>query len=398
MSGISNVRHLALSDYKHEWRMSACFVLALAAVLAPMMVLFGLKFGIVTSMVDQLVQDPRNREIRAIGSGHFDKAWFDALNAREEVAFAIPKTRAIAATMDLFSEKAGRIVPTELIPSAPGDPLIEDLDRHPEGYSTLILSQDAARKLEVDVGDRVDASIARRFDGKRERVHVNLTVAGIASAAAFGRDGAFVSLDMLNAAEDFRDGREVPVLNWSGDEPRGEDRHYPGYRLFAHSIYDVASLRDALEAQGLEVRTRAADIEVVQSIDRNLTIIFWIIAAVGLAGFSLSLGASLWANVDRKTRELSVLRLVGFRTSHIVWFPLYQGVFTGILGWALAAGLYFGIETSINTLFPDQAICVLLPEHYAGALGITLLSAIVSAFLGGWRAAGIEPSDGLREI
>jgi len=32
-----------------------------------------------------------------------------------------------------------------------------------------------------------------------------------------------------------------------------------------------------------------------------------------MAGYSLSLGASLWANTDRKRRELSVLRLLGFR-------------------------------------------------------------------------------------
>ena len=34
---------LASRDYTHEWQMSGCFVLALAAVLGPMLVLFGLK-------------------------------------------------------------------------------------------------------------------------------------------------------------------------------------------------------------------------------------------------------------------------------------------------------------------------------------------------------------------
>ena len=52
---LSKVFRLASRDYVHEWLMSVCFVLALAAVLGPMMVLFGLKFGIVGAMVDQLV-------------------------------------------------------------------------------------------------------------------------------------------------------------------------------------------------------------------------------------------------------------------------------------------------------------------------------------------------------
>ena len=63
------VFRLASRDYFHEKLMSSCFVLALAAVLGPMMVLFGLKFGIVGAMVDQLIENPLNREIRPVGSG-----------------------------------------------------------------------------------------------------------------------------------------------------------------------------------------------------------------------------------------------------------------------------------------------------------------------------------------
>ena len=90
---------LATRDYLHEWQMSICFVLALAAVLGPMLVLFGLKFGIVGSMVDALIEDPRNREIRPVSSGHYNRAWIDAMNKREDIAFVVPKTRSIAATI-----------------------------------------------------------------------------------------------------------------------------------------------------------------------------------------------------------------------------------------------------------------------------------------------------------
>ena len=398
MSIFAKVHSLALNDYRHEWRMSSCFVLALAAVLAPMMVLFGLKFGIITSMVDKLIEDPENREIRPVGSSRYSPQWFETLRARDDVEFVIPRTRAISAIMDLGSKTSGRILKGELIPSAAGDPLLRETGAAPGGYDRVILSARLARKLDVRPGDEINGSISRRFRDKRERTHLKLTVAAIAPEAAFSRNGAFVSLALVNAAEDFRDGRAVPELGWAGSEAVRGAREYSGFRLFARSIYDVAELRDALEAQGIEVRTRAADIEMVQSLDQNLSLIFWIIALVGLTGFSLSLGASLWANVDRKTRELSVLRLVGFRTGHIIWFPIFQGLFTGVLGWLLACGIYIGIEQSINTLFPEQPICLLLPEHYTAALGLTVVSAVISALLGGWRAAGIEPSDGVREI
>jgi hypothetical protein len=68
-----------------------------------------------------------------------------------------------------------------------------------------------------------------------------------------------------------------------------------------------------LTEAGRRVKTSAAEIETVRSIDRNLALLFWVIAAAGMAGYSLSLGASLLANTDRKRRELSVPRLLGFR-------------------------------------------------------------------------------------
>jgi putative ABC transport system permease protein len=137
--------------------------------------------------------------------------------------------------------------------------------------------------------------------------------------------------------------------------------------------------------------------------DRNLSAIYWAIAIIGLVGFSLSLGASLWANVDRKRKELSVLRLVGFRTGDIVWFPVIQSFYTGVLGWALAVGLYEGAAYAINgmlagQLAPGQEVCVLLTEHYLYALGLTVTAAVFAAALAGWRSARIEPSEGLRDI
>ena len=106
MSQVANIVRLSFRDYTHEWRMSGCFVLALASVLAPLMILFGLKFGIVSSMVNQLVENPINREIRSIGSGHYDQQWFDRFRDLDEVEFVIPKTRALAATMQLKSQTA----------------------------------------------------------------------------------------------------------------------------------------------------------------------------------------------------------------------------------------------------------------------------------------------------
>ena len=398
-----NILKLALTDYFYEWQMSSCFVLALAAVLAPMMILFALKFGIVGSMMEQLVEDPRNREIRPVGSGHYGPDWFSAVRAKMEVAFAIPRTRSLAATMQLKSDTATRIIPTELIPTAAGEPLFQNDVTIPTGLHQIVLSESAAAKLKVSIGDQIDGSLNRRHNGQKERVHVKLAVVGITHLAAFSRDGAFVPLDLIVATEDFLDGRAVHALGWQGDSPLEGERSFPGFRLYASSIGHVAGLRDGLMASGIETRTRAADIDIVQTMEKRLSTVFWFVAIIGLTGFSFSLGANLWANVDRKKKQLSVLRLVGFRTSEIVWFPVLQALLTGVLGWLLASLVYLGVETSVNRMLITQIednnpVCRLLPLHYGIALAFTVGAAVLAAALGGYRAARIQPSDGLREL
>lgn len=386
----------------HEWQMSLCFALALAAVLGPMMVLFGLKFGIVGGMVQELVEDPRNREIMPIGSGRFSRAWLESVRQRDDVSFLVPRTRSIAASIQLKSQHTPRILPVEVIPSDRDDPLLGIGQPYPDGLRRIVLSQTVAEKLQVEVGDQLDGSLSRRFGGQKERVHLTLTLAGIASASAFARDAMFADLRLIEALEDFRDGRAVSVFDWQGDPPPPY-RTYPGFRLYAQSIYDVAILKGLFADKGVDTRTRAADIELVQRMDKNLSAIFWAIAIIGLIGFSLSLGASLWANVDRKRKELSVLRLVGFRTGDIVWFPVIQAMYTALIGWAMAAGIYEVASWSINDMLATQmqggqAVCLLLPVHFAWALALTVGSAVLAAALAGMRSARVEPSEGLREI
>ena len=396
-----NIFWLASRDFANEWQMSGFFILALAAVLGPMMILFGLKFGIIGSMVDNLIQDPRNREIHPVGSGRFDMAWIDQLRQRPEISFVIPHTRSIAATIQLSSDNSSRILPVEMIPTDPGDPLLPDI-QIPAEIHQVVLSDSAARKLNVKPGGSVSGSLSRRFQDKSERVHLDLKVVDVAPLGSFSRDGVFVTLSLAEAAEDYRDGRAVPALGWEGTGSDAQ-RTYPGFRLYTRSIYDVAPVSKALEKLGIEVRTRAADIEIVRNMDHNLTAVFWVIAVIGLVGFSFSLGASLWANVDRKRKELSVLRLVGFRTGDIIWFPIIQSFYTAALGWLTASLVYQGVAYTINRMFYAQLkqgenVCQLLPEHFLIALALTVTSAFLAAALAGYRAARIEPSEGLREI
>jgi putative ABC transport system permease protein len=397
------VGRLAFEDYRHEWVLSTCAVLSLAAVLIPLMVLFGLKYGIITNLLTPLIENPRYREITPLASGSFGPDWFAAMAKRPDVEFVVPRTRSLAASINLRAPQSdvGRIIPVELIPSAPGDPAL-DAVAPPEDFAKVVLSANAADKLHVAAGDRVEGILTRTRRDHQESVRLPLEVGGVAPPTSFPRDGLFVSVPLMAAVEDYLDGRAVPMLGWEGAAARPVDRKYAGFRLYAGTIDDVASIRQDLMSRNVEVRTSAADIELVKNLDRNLSIVYWTIALITVAGYCLSFGTSVWANVDRKRREFSVLRLTGFRTAGIVWFPILQAAFTAVAAWVLACAVFLAVQGTLNALFASslgggQAVCRLRAWHLGAALALTLLAAALAAALGGRRVASLEPSIGLRD-
>jgi putative ABC transport system permease protein len=394
---------LAFDDYRHEWVISGCAVLALAAVLIPLLVLFGLKYGIITNLLDPLIENPRYREVAPIGSGNYEPDWFDEMRDRRDVSFVVPRTRSLAASIRLRAAAAdvGRIIDVELIPSADGDPVLVESEGVPAGFADVVLAATVAEKLALGVGDRVEGIVARTRNGRQESERLPMSVVGIAPITAFTRDGLFVSIDLIAAVEDFLDGRTVPALGWEGAAARPPDRAFAGFRLYARSIEDVAGLRSDLIDQGIEVRTSVADIELVEKLDRNLSIVYWIIALIAIVGYCVSFATNVWANVDRKRREFSVLRLTGFRTREIVWFPLLQAGLTAVIGWLVAVTVFLTAQGTLNALFAStigggQPVCRLEPWHLLAALLMTMVAAVAAAIVGGRRVAHLEPSIGLR--
>lgn len=397
--GLALMSQLAWHDYRADGRLSACAVLALVAVLAPLLVLFGLKFGLISSLTERLEHDPAVREIVPLGGARFSAEAIAELAARADVAFALPRTRQIAATAELSAGE--RRVTVEMIPTAAGDPLVSPA-LLPLPADGVLLSQRAAEKLGVKAGDNLSAAFGRQVSGRPEYQRTDLKVQGILPLSAFARDALFASLQLLEAAEDYRDGLAVPAFGWPGKSRAQENaRVYPSFRLYAEDLEGVEVLRRYFAARNLEVATQADAIAQVRSLSRNLSVVFWIIASLALGGAFAAMTASALAAVERKRRALSVLRLLGFSSTALVAFVVLQALYTGIFSLLLAWGLYGAAEIGLNHLFqqtPGEYACRLLPGHYLLALLATLLCSSLAAASGGWRAAQIEASEGLRDV
>ena len=389
------VASLAWQDYRNDAWLSACAVLALVAVVAPLLVLFGLKFGLVSSLTERLENDPATREIIPLGGGRFSRAFVEQLGQRGDVAFAIPRTRQIAATAQVGT------LTLEMLPTAPGDPLLEGLPM-PQGLEQIVLSHTAAEKLAARPGDWLETGFARQVAGRVETRRTRLQVLAVLPLEAFARDGLFAELSLLEAVEDYRDGRAVPALGWGGDAVgAGEQRVYPAFRLYARNLTDVEPLRVFFAGQNLLVATQALSIAQVQSLSRNLSIVFWIIAGLALAGAFAAIFAGALAAVARKRRELSVLRLLGFSTAALLLFVVLQALYSAGLAAVFSAGLYGLAEAGLNQLFvqvPGEHASHLLARHYGLALVAVLGVSAVAAACGGWRVARIQASEGIRDV
>ena len=398
------ILRLAWRDFVFDWRILLCYVIALIAVLAPLLVLLGLKHGLINTLTARLVESPRTRELVPISSRAYDTDWIATLRRRPDVAFAVPNTRAITAMLSLLRVPAsGRVLRSvPMLPTAAGDPLLTGLPT-PVGIEQIVLSQAAAEQLGVRVGDRLEARVGRRQDGADESVGWSVQVVAIAPRVAIQGDAAFVALPLLEATEDYRDGVAVDAFGTAGDRyPPNHRREYAKFRLYARSIYDVTPLERWLRAQGVEVRTRAEDIEAMILLGNALTKVFWLIAGIGVTGFAISLAAHLIGDVERKRRELSVMRLLGFPAGSIALFPATQALLVGLCGTLVAAMLFFPFAALLNHWFAGslrsgEAICSLTPAHFVQVLVGTLGLALLSALWAGGRVARIEPAEGLRE-
>lgn len=401
----SLVAGLSLRDLLHERRLAVCSLVGLAAVLAPLIVLFGLKHGVVEGLRADLIENPRSRMVVNAANRAFDESFFRRLAARPDVAFVVPRTRTLN-TEARFErpDRPGTVLRAELLATGPGDPLVAGLAR--SGPLEVIPSASFAARLGgLAPGTTLTLRALRGEAGAREVLSVPATVSAVAPPAAFGRDGVFVDLRLLLLVDGFTDG-ELPATATPADVREDPGRLYAGFRAHARRLEDVTALDHALRSEGVEVETQAEQVAGLLGLDRSLSLLFALLAGLGGLGYLVSLGVGLYANVERKQRDLSLLRLIGLLRRELVLFPLLQAAAIALAGAALAGAVALAVAVAVNRLplggaageaAAGRPVCVVEPLHLLLAGLATLAGAAVAAGFAGGRAARILPAEGLRD-
>jgi len=214
-----NVLRLAAAHLRHEWVLTACLVSALAAVLAPLLVLLGLKEGVIATLRERLVEDPVYREIRPAATQVYDSAFFAALRNDPRVAFVTP-TILPASSMIYLRNGGGEGALFDLAPSAAGDPLLLENGGVIPEEGQCVLSAEAARLLGVRVGDRLEAKATRSRGGRSEAGVAELTVAAVLAPRAGSLPRVYAPLGFVLDVESYKEGRAAPARGWAGESPR----------------------------------------------------------------------------------------------------------------------------------------------------------------------------------
>ncbi len=596
------VPKLAMADLKHEWILSLCLIIAISAVVAPLLLMMGLKYGTIHTLRERLVEDPSYREIRALQTQEYDQSWFKKMAADPAVGFILPTILPASSIIQVLPSDNSRPILLDLIPTAAEDPLlIMNKITIPMG-NEAVLTQAAAEKLSVKQGDSLTVRATRRRKGKAEYGQTTLDIVGILPASAGFLARIYTPLNFVMDVEHFKEGMAITARGWKGSlpvpyasydgviiltptaltpllqnevliesgladiqetktinellgnsipdswtaylltVPRGTISHesyqavkqkmrgrgsvvlpfikpfilqineqpyktiglslspryarllhseaspwggikqqrqgdellqiqvpesvtinknkvditysgkqkilfpvtlikksnknifipvelaailrtgkkrrvefsiennnfymqqsgFRGFRLYAKSIDDVPALTHKLEQQDIPVNAETASIERIQILDRGLTQLFWLIAILGIGGGIAVLVASLYASVERKHKELAMLRLIGLSRWDLFSFPVYEGIILAAAGISMALSGYYILATIINQVFADEMglgerICYLPISYVAQAIIMTLIIALLSALLAAWKATLIEPSEAIRE-
>lgn len=397
---------LALKDLWHDRLVSICIVAAMVAVIAPLLLLFGLKQGVVSQLQYDLAQKPDLLEVKTQGNTHrLSQDWIHTVQQRDDVSFAIGLTRSLNTEAQVFkTEKAAMNnftdhLYSEIIPTQAGDPLLKNNLASIDAQH-IAMSYGLSKKLNVKLGDTLFFRLARISDGQKKFVHFSATINYVLEPKDYSRLAVFVPTSFLLGIEYFIDGVKD---DFNVVEPIPSTHQFANVRIYAKSIQDVLSLSHWLEEQNIKTHSQQSAIQSTLTINAVLSLIFSVIALTALIGGSISLIGSFLANIDRKRKLISTLRLLGFNKINIMQYITIEVFIITIISFIFSIAFYFvGSSIFNNALGTNSQLSVFSTylnnkQLFVAFIIISILSLLV-AVIGAIQSMSIEPAESLREL
>lgn len=178
-----------------------CQALALAAIMAPLLIILGLKCGIVESMKERLLKDPATLEVRMMGAVDVSDELLTKVRSWPETAFVLPSVGFLYSVVTVSKQGLEEGEEAQMIPTAPGDPLLKDTGVPVPGEGEVVLTE----RLALYVGAKLDQVVCVRAwrNAHRENMMRELRVVGILPEYRRQDMALLVPLQLTVDAENF---------------------------------------------------------------------------------------------------------------------------------------------------------------------------------------------------
>jgi putative ABC transport system permease protein len=204
----------AMADLFHEWPLTLCVILSIAAILLPLAVLYGLKFGVISVLEERLRNDPRSRELKPLASSFFDADWIRKWRRDPRVTFAVGLPRSISANVQV--PVGENLIDADIVPTGQGDPVLEAAGIRLTGEMDCAISEPLAAEASLKKGDQIEIRVRRRDESGFTEAGTALRVAGILPMQLCDFQAIYAPLPVAEAVENFFDGFAVEKFSWPG--------------------------------------------------------------------------------------------------------------------------------------------------------------------------------------
>ncbi len=265
----------------------------------------------------------------------------------------------------------------------------------------IVIGSDLANRLDVWVGDVLTVYSPQSLVAEDEiRLPIDLAISGIFHVGMYEYDVGYVftSLDTARSLYDVEQGvHSVQVML---DNPM-------------HAAPTAVKMRQVLGRTFYPRTWMEMHSQIFAALHVEKNMMFFLLAFVALvAAFSIT--NTLITLTVQKTREIGLLKSLGFGNGGITgiffWMGLVQGVIGNVLGVGLAMLvlkyrnellIFMSTEFKLELLPPELYQLSKLPSHTTGmdvviVCGLVLLFCTIAGFVPAMRAARMEPVDALR--
>ena len=182
--------------------------------------------------------------------------------------------------------------------------------------------------------------------------------------------------------------------------------HYSGLFIIAKSLDDVDSIVGSLkDMYGRKVRiiSPSTILQNVQQILYQQTVFLGSIATISLVVAGVGIMNTAYVSVMERTREIGILKAVGFKRRTIMMLFLSESILTGLIGGVI--GVVFGcfLALTMGNILPQFRLphgraappttlpVLISPELLLFTVAFTVAIAVLAGLYPAWKASKLDP-------